>query len=99
MSAVINSERTDMFQKHVTACVDSLPLFRKKYPISPTNRNTLHEHYWVLHNALSDVEALRKVLALFDVKDVMSVSFSPSAVKHSVKCNCAKSRNLRSLDP
>ncbi|XP_045215031.2 uncharacterized protein LOC123565087 [Mercenaria mercenaria] len=103
MTAVQKTKTTDVFFKSVFGFVDSLSVFRKKYPGESLKQEHLARQHlgmtYNAHNAEADVEALGHLLKLCEVSDLLNFSFSPVAVKNSLLFNCEKSKNLRSFDP
>lgn len=93
------------FCSSVLGLVDSIPVFKSVFPKCDSYKqeelaHTLLQKEYNAHNAQDDVECLSELLKYSMSKDnscVLSKSFSPLDVKHSMDSNKEKRKNLASL--
>lgn len=105
VTSFISVGKLENFFQCTAGLIDSLPLFRKYFPEQTSYKQEdlvsklLHTSYGA-HNATEDVSMLQKLLVFSSLpsKAVLSFSFTPKALYHSVWFNQAKVKNLPSLN-
>ncbi|CAH1799569.1 unnamed protein product [Owenia fusiformis] len=84
MTALKKTGTINSFLKAVSGCIDSLKVFRKKFPNRSHKQKDLVFDLlgmtYESHNAEGDVKALGKLVNLCESSELLSASFSPLAV-------------------
>ena len=105
VSAFLKGGNVNQLLSSVCGFVDSLTVFRKKYPGRASYqqellvRDLLKSSYDA-HNAIGDVDSLGRLIANtnMSVKDLLVHSFTPQASYNSMLFNREKSKNVSTLD-
>ena len=102
LTALKNTDKITDFFECVTGFVDSLPVFRKRYPgdcsykLDDLVTKHLKETY-AAHDASADVTVLAKLLGQCETSDIMKHAFSPNAVHHLLLFNEQKHKHVKTL--
>ena len=106
VNTLINTDLVKPFSDSVLGFVDSLAVFRKCYPKLDSYKqedlvHSLLNCTYDAYNAEADVTSLGQLLVHSTIpnSEIVSFSFSPSAVVNNIIFNRQKSLNVRTLDP